>query len=325
MTRMSAVVMRPDQSLEITDVERPVPGPTEVLIKAAAAGVNPVDWKTRRGASPEDIEANSPSILGWDTAGEVIEAGAGVTRFNVGDRVFGMPRFPKRANAYAEYVVAGAREVARIPDSVTDTEAGALPLAALTAWQSVVDTLKVESGDQVLIHAASGGVGHLAVQIAKARGAEVWGTASVANHDALRELGVDHLIDYKTERFEDVATDMDAVLDLVGTGDNPIRSITSLKRGGQLVVIPSPGHLPNQDILDEAGVTATWMLVEPDYASLERVAEMLDAGTLRVVIADTRPLAKVGELHSIGEAGGPMGKLVATIGEHATSEPSTSA
>ncbi|NNE96809.1 MAG: NADP-dependent oxidoreductase [Acidimicrobiales bacterium] len=311
---MTAIVTNPDRSLSPVQVERPTPGPTEVLIKNAAAGINPVDWKIRaNGDIFRMFDPNAPMILGWDVAGEIVEAGAGVTRFAAGDRVFGMPRFPRPAGGYAEYVVAGSREVARIPDNVADIEAGALPLAVLTAWQSIVDTLKVCAGDRVLIHAASGGVGHLAVQIAKARGAEVWGTASAENHAALRDLGLDHPIDYKTERFEDIATDMDAVLDLVGTSDYPTRSVQSLKPGGKLVVVPSPEEMPPQEALDKADVTATWILVEPDYAALECIARMLQDGTLRVAIADTRPLSQIGELHAIGETGGPMGKLVATI------------
>lgn len=216
-----------------------------------------------------------------------------------------MPRFPSPAIAYAEYVVAGSRQVARIPDGTTDVAAGALPLAVLTAWQAVVDTLHIREGSRLQIHAASGGVGHLAVQIAKARGAEVWGTASERNHEALRELGVDHVIDYRSERFEDVATEMDAVIDLVGTADNALRSVRSLRRGGRLVIVPSPSDLPSRKILHAAGVTATWILVEPDYAALEEVARMLEAGTLRVVVGDTRPLDQIAELHAIGEAGPP--------------------
>ena len=314
MTTMTAITTNPDGTLSPSAVERPTPGPTEVLIKVAAAGVNPVDWKTRHGQGVNAFfDPNAPMVLGWDVAGRVVEVGAGVTRLGVGNRVFGMPRFPRPASAYAEYVVAGSREVARIPDSVTDIEAGALPLAALTAWQAIVDSLRVGEGDRVLIHAASGGVGHLAVQIAKTRGAEVWGTASAAKHEELRAFGVDHPIDYRAERFEEVATDMDAVLDLVGSDDYPIRSVRSLKRGGQLLVIPSPGQVPPQDVLDQAGVTASWMLVEPDYAALEQIARLLETGSLRVVVGDTRPLAQMAELHAIGEAGGPVGKLVATV------------
>ena len=314
MTTMTAIVANADHTMSVEQIERPTPGPTEVLIKSGAAGVNPVDWKIRaNGDAFGTFDPAEPMVIGWDVAGEVVEVGAGVTRFAVGDRVFGMPRFPRPANAYAEYVVAGAREVARIPDGTSTLEAGALPLAVLTAWQAVVDTLHIGEGDRILIHGASGGVGHLAVQIAKSLGAEVWGTASAQKHDALRELGVDHTIDYKSERFEDIATEMDAVLDLVGSGDYPARSVKSLKRGGKLVIVPSPQEMPSQEVLGEAGVTATWILVEPDYASLEKVAAMLENGTLRVVIGDTRPLAQIAELHAIGEAGGPMGKLVAVI------------
>lgn len=225
-----------------------------------------------------------------------------------------MPRFPRPAGAYAEYVVAGSREVARTPENLSDIEAAALPLAVLTAWQSVVDTLRIGVGDRLLVHAASGGVGHLAVQIAKSRGAEVWGTASAFKHDTLRDLGVDHLIDYRSERFEEIAVDMDAVLDLVGGPEHAKRSVQSLRRGGRLVVVPSPDDIPSNEVLDEAGVSAEWILVEPDYAALEAVARMIESGTLRVIVGDTRPLARLSELHEIGETGGPFGKLVATIG-----------
>lgn len=315
MTRMRAAVAQDDGSFELVTVDRPEPLATEVVIEVAAAGVNPVDWKTIDGAGARAAaSADEPLIVGWDVAGTIVEAGPGVTRFEVGDRVFGMPRFPRPANAYAEYVVAGSREIARTPDALSDVEAGALPLAGLTAWQAVVDTLRVGAGDRLLIHAASGGVGHLAVQIAKARGAEVWASASGSNHDLLRDLGADHLIDYRNERFEDVASDMDAVLDLYGQHANPTRSLATMRRGGRLALIPAPDQLPSPDALEAAAVTATWMLVEPDYAALEALAAMATAGALRVVVAETRPLAAVGELHEIGRRGGPPGKLVATIG-----------
>lgn len=311
---MRAITATPDGELIEAEVERPSPGLTEVLIEVAAAGVNPVDWKSRLGGPIRGLfDPDAPVILGWDVAGTVVEVGPGVTRLAVGDRVFGMPRFPRPASAYAEYAVAGSREVAHTPDNISDVEAGALPLAGLTAWQAIVDTMEVGEGDRVLIHAASGGVGHLAVQLAKIRGAEVWGTASAAKHEQLRDFGVDHPIDYRSEKFEEVATEMDAVLDLYGDDDYPVRSVRALKRGGRLVVIPSPMQLPPKDVLDEAGVSATWMLVEPDYASLERIARLLSDGDLRVVVGETRPLSKMAELHAIGEAGGPVGKLVATV------------
>lgn len=222
-----------------------------------------------------------------------------------------MPQFPLPASTYAQFAVARTREIARIPDGVSMIDAGAIPLAGLTAWQTVVDTLHVGAGDRVLNHAASGGVGHLAVQIAKARGAEVWATASEHNHDKLRDLGADHLIDYRTERFEDVAANLDVVLDLVGDGDTAARSVACLRRGGRLAAIPP--MLPTPDVLSNAGVTAVFVLVEPDYASLESLAEMLADGILQVVIGEQRPLVDMAELHEIGQRGGPFGELVATV------------
>ncbi len=169
--------------LEVVDVPRPEPGPTEVLVRVAAAGVNPVDWKVRaRGGFLGD----PPFTVGWDVAGVVEEVGIGVTRFAAGDRVFGMPRFPREAAAYAEYATSPSRQLARTPDGLSDVEAGAMPLAALTAWQALVETADVRPGSRVLVNGAAGGVGHLAVQIAKARGAYVIGTARAVQHETPR-------------------------------------------------------------------------------------------------------------------------------------------
>lgn len=308
---MKAIVVDDDGNLVPEMVERPVPGRTEVLIRTAAAGLNAADWKIPNsplidGMFPPGV----PRILGWDVAGEVVEKAEGVTRFEVGDRVFGMPRFPAPAQAYAEFVLARGREVARTPDNVTDVEAAAMPLAVLTAWQALVDTMKIGEGHRILIHAASGGVGHLAVQIAKVFGAEVWGTASASKHEQLRSLGLDHPIDYKTERFEEIATDMDFVFDAAGFGDYPTRSLQSLKPGGILV---SPTLVASPEEAAAAGVTAMSILVEPDYASLEKIADLMESRQLKPVVSETRPLERVGELHQIGLAGAPFGKLVAVV------------
>lgn len=298
----------------IEDLPRPEPGLIEVLVKVHVAGVNPVDWKTRTGGGMRGFfDDSKPMVLGWDIAGEVVEVGLGVTRFKVGDRVFGMPKFPDPANAYAEFVASPSRHLAKIPDGVGYDVAGAVPLAGLTAWQAVVDTLDLKAGHKVLIHAAAGGVGHLAVQIAKARGAEVWGTASAAKHDLLRELGCDHPIDYRTEDFAEIAKDMDGVIDFVGGEENPVRSLKTLKRGGKLVVIPSPAEVPSQELLDEAGVEGTWLLVEPDHMGLENIARMLQAGQLKVLIADSQPLEEMASLHALSESGKVTGKLIATL------------
>ncbi len=316
---MRALTATPSGDLEVATLDRPVPGPTEVLVRITVAGVNPADWKSLEGpppgASADAGPPPGPVVPGWDIAGTVVELGMGVTRFAVGDRVFGMPAFPAPASAYAQYTAARSRQLARIPDDVGDLEAGALPLAGLTAWQAVVDTLNVGPGDRVLVHAASGGVGHIALQLAKVRGAEVWVTASQRNHERLIELGADHVIDYRTERFEDVATEMDAVLDLLGEGDNPVRSVASLRRGGRLVQI-SP-FLPPHEVLEAAGVTAQFLLVEPDHAALASMAEMMSNGSLQVVVGASMPLEQMQELHDLGRRGGSFGKLAATVAHDA--------
>jgi len=187
-------------ALRIADVPVPAPGPTEVLVRVHAAGVVPVDWKTRAGAGVAGLLGPAPCILGWDVSGVVEQLGGGVTRFGVGDAVYGRPRFLHQAAGYAEYVTAPSRHLARKPASLDHVHAAELPLAGLTAWQALIDTADLQPGQRVLIHAAGGGVGHLAVQLARWREAHVTGTASAAKHDRLRALGADELIDYTTTR-----------------------------------------------------------------------------------------------------------------------------
>lgn len=285
--------------LELVEVERPEPVGTEVLVRVRAAGVNPVDWKTRSGNGPL---REPPFTVGWDVAGEVVELGQGVTRFAVGDRVLGMPRFPREAAGYAEYVTAPSRQLVRTPDVLSDVEAGALPLAALTAWQALVDIAAVGAGDRVLIHAAAGGVGHLAVQIAKSRGAYVIGTARAAHHDFLSEIGVDEAIDYTAQDAGATVRDADVVLDLVG-GDAGLRSLPPLRDGGLLILVPSSS---DRAALEQAAgdrVRVTNMLVEPDRADLEAITALVESGALRVNVARTFPLAEAAAAHELGERG----------------------
>ena len=296
--------------LEVQEVGRPEPLPTEVLVRVTAAGINPVDWQTRRGDGFRDAIGDPPLILGWDIAGVVEEVDPDVTRFAPGDRVFGMPWFPRLARAYAEFVTSPARQLARTPEALNDEQAGGLPLAGLTAWQALVDVAEVGEGTRVLIHAAAGGVGHLAVQIASARGAYVIGTAREEKHDLLRDLGVDEPIDYRARPFEEVVSDVDVVLDLVAGEDYGLRSLKALRTDGLWLCIPADVPDAVAAAAREQSKRALSFLVEPDYAGLESLAALADEGSLRVVIDETFPLAQAGEAQGLLEEGRATGKIV---------------
>ncbi|MEU9161605.1 NADP-dependent oxidoreductase [Streptomyces sp. NPDC048424] len=294
------------ETLVEREVDRPEPGLGEILVRVHAAGVNPVDWKTR--ASGALITWGEVPIVGWDVSGTVEAVGPGVTVYRPGDEVYGMPSFPRQAGGYAEYVAAPARHFARKPASLDHVQAAALPLAALTAWQALVDTAAVAAGQRVLVHAAAGGVGHLAVQIAKARGAYVIGTASAGKHGLLRELGADEVIDYREQDFTEAVSDVDVVLDAVG-GEIAERSLKVLKPGGHLVTLPGPDGLP----ADAQGVHASWVLVEPDLKGLEAIAALADQGLLKPLVDTVLPLEQAAKAHEIGELGRTTGKIVLTV------------
>jgi NADPH:quinone reductase-like Zn-dependent oxidoreductase len=312
---VKAVVMREfggPEVLEVKEVEQPKPIPTEVLVRVAAAGINPVDWKTRERGGRREAIGDPPMILGWDVAGTVEELGGGVTRFAPGDRVFGMPWFPRLAKANAEFVTSPSRQLALAPDALPNAYAGALPLAGLTAWQTVVDTARVGRGDRVLIHAAAGGVGHLAVQVAKARAAHVIGTARSEQHDFLRELGIDELVDYQTEAFEETVSEVDVVIDLVGTEDYGLRSLEVLREGGVLVEVPRGVNESVLAAAEEQSKRVTGFLVEPDHVGLESLAALAEGGQLRVVVDETFPLERAAEAHKYLQSGKAQGKVVLT-------------
>ena len=295
--------------LELVEVDRPDPAPTEVLVRVAAAGVNPVDWKVRaRGGFLGD----PPFTVGWDVAGTVEQLGGGVTRFAVGDRVFGMPRFPKAAGAYAEYVTSPSRQLARTPEGLSDVEAAALPLAGLTAWQALVETADVQPGQRVLVLGAAGGVGHLAVQIAKARGAHVIATARSAKHAFLANLGADETIDYSLGPVEDAVGEIDVVLDLVGS-ETTAGALKTVRDGGLFIVVPSAASVGSLEELAAERVRVTGILVEPDRAGLEAIAGLVEAGELRPHVSATFPLEHAARAHEAGETGRTQGKLVLTI------------
>lgn len=294
------------------ETPRPVPGPTEILVRVHAAGVNPTDFKQRVTGGLGLW--GDPPILGYDVSGIVERVGLGVSLYAPGDEVFGMPRFPHQAGAYAEYVTGPARQFAPKPQSVDHVEAAALPLAALTAWQVLVDTAAVQPGQRVLIHAAAGGVGHLAVQIAKAHGAHVIGTASVGKHPLLRSLGADELVDYSAGPFEKAVDNVDVVVDTIG-GDYPRRSLDTLRAGGVLVCLASPFD-PGEDVAAEAaarGVRVAAPLVEPDRLALTQIAGLVESNALRPVIDTVLPLADARRAHELGESGRTTGKIVLRV------------
>ncbi|MFD3607116.1 NADP-dependent oxidoreductase [Streptomyces atroolivaceus] len=309
MRAIRQTVLGGPEVLDEVEVERPAPGPSELLVRVRAAGLNPTDWKHRENGG---FLKEPPFVLGWDVSGVVEAVGLGVALFEPGDEIFGMLPYPYGAGSHAEYVTAPARSFARKPASVDHEQAGALPLAALTAWQALVDTADVRPGQRVLIHAAAGGVGHLAVQIAKARGAYVIGTASAAKHDFLRELGVDEPVDYQKTDFAEAVRHVDVVLDTIG-GDYRFRSLRVLRPGGLLVTLLPSGAT---DFIEEAGklgVRAVEMLVEADHAGMNAIAELVEGGKLRATIAGRFPLAEAAKAHALGDTGRTTGKLVLTL------------
>ncbi|WIM98898.1 NADP-dependent oxidoreductase [Actinoplanes oblitus] len=299
--------------LRIAEVPIPEPLPTEVRVRVIAAGVNPVDHKTRAGAGMAGVLGEPPFILGWDVSGVVEKVGFGVHTLAVGDEVYGMPWFPRQAGGYAEFVTAPSRQFARKPASIGHAAAAAVPLAALTAWQALTAATTITAGQRVLVHAAAGGVGHFAVQFAKHLGARVIGTARAEKHDWLRSLGADELIDYTTTRFEEVAKDVDVVLDLVGDEDTGVRSVAALAPGGLLIAVPSGVSAAVSQAAERAGARAIGFLVEPDGPALAEIAALIDAGRVHVEVAGVLPLAEAGEAHRRLATGRTRGKLVLEI------------
>ncbi|MFC6014329.1 NADP-dependent oxidoreductase [Nocardia lasii] len=297
--------------LRVVEVDKPTPGPAEVLIRVHAAGVNPTDsWHRGSGGLFGEIVP-----LGWDVSGVVEAVGVGVTLFAPGDEVFGMPRLPYAAGTYAEYVTAPTRHLARKPANLTHPEAGALALVALTAWQALVDTAEVGPGRRVLIHAGAGGVGHVAIQIAKARGAHVIVTARADNHDFVRSLGADEVIDYTTTDFVAAVRDVDVVVDPIG-GEYGPRSLRVLRSGGILVSLASPAEAALVEQARPFGVRAGFMIVEPDGAALREIAALVEAGALRVHVETALPLELAAKAHEISDTRRGRGKIVLTVDQN---------
>src|SRR6266849_2025149 len=297
--------------LNYEDAPRPQPQAGEVLVRVHAAGVNPIDWKVREGHMKDFWPNKFPLILGWDLSGVVEELGpspAAEGRFKIGDEVYSLPD-PTRNGAYADYIVVRESEISLKPNSLHHIRAAAVPLAALTAWQSLFDTAQLQPGQRVLIHAGSGGVGHLAVQLAKWKGAYVFATASTKNQDLLRDLGVDESIDYTQQRFEEIARNIDIVLYTIG-GETQERSWSVLKKGGNLVSLVQP---PSEEKAEELGVHAAFVAGHSRGAQLAEIAKLIDSGKLAPVIDRILPLSEVRRANELSKSGHTHGKIVLRV------------
>ncbi|MDX8530324.1 NADP-dependent oxidoreductase [Mesorhizobium sp. VK25A] len=294
--------------LFVAEQPDPAPKPGQVLIRVKAAGINPVDGAVRGGSYP--LLGEPPFILGWDISGTVAALGDGVSAFKVGDEVFGMPLFPKQAGAYAELAAAPADEIAAKPAAIDHAHAAALPLAGLTAWQGLVRHGGLQAGQRVLVHAGAGGVGHLAVQIAKARGAWVASTASADKTDFVRSIGADEVIDYTKGEFTGKVGDLDLVLETVG-GDHAAGSLEVLRDGGVLVsLLAVPDAVKAK--AKERNIRVERMSVTPDREGLIELARLVDAGKLVPHVAKAFPLDQAGAAHAF-LATRPIGKVVLTV------------
>lgn len=290
-------------------LSRPEPGPGEVLVKVEAAGVGPWDGWLRAGKSalPQPL----PLTLGSDLSGEIVAAGPGVSELRVGEQVYGVTN-PRFIGAYAEYAVASAGMVSTKPTSLTHVEAASLPVVAVTAWQALFDHAQLEAGQRVVIHGAAGNVGSYAVQLASHAGVQTIATVSTGDVAAMRILGANTVIDYRTQRFEEEVRGADAVIDLVG-GETQTRSFQVLRRSGKLISAVSN---PDQQLAQRYGVGATFFLVNVTSRYLTEIARLVDGGKLRTQVGAVLPLADAREAHLMLERVRPQpkGKIVLAVG-----------
>jgi NADPH:quinone reductase-like Zn-dependent oxidoreductase len=303
--------------LQVEDVALPVPAADEILIKVHASGVNPVDWVVRQGGN--DVLRSFltlPMTLGWDAAGMVEATGSEVTTFQKGDAVYGIPNFPGNGS-YAEYCAAKASQFAHKPKNIGFNEAAGVPLAGLTAWTALFEQGKLRPGQRVLIQGASGGVGSFAVQFAKAKGAYVIGLASAGNLAYLKQLGADEVLDYRSQRFEDLVHDVDIVLEASPQRDNAerLKAVSILKEGGILVSVNLDFPFNEEVLAALAQKHATGALSanQPRQDWLTEIAELIEAGSVKVFVSQVFPLAQVADAHRESETWHVRGKLILEI------------
>ena len=312
-TKMKAIVIHEYGGLEVLKYEempRPEPKDDEILVRVIAAGVNPVDGLIRSGKWAKFFNITLPLVPGYDIAGVVEKTGGKIDKFKKGDAVYAYISL-KKAGGYAEYALVTEKEAAPKPKSAGFVEAAAVPVVALTAWQALVDTAKLGPGQSVLVHGGSGGVGSFAIQFAKLRGAKVFATASTRNQDLLKQLGADVAIDYTKQKFEDVAKDVDVVLESVGK-ETLARSYAVVKKGGILVSLIGP---PDQAELDKHGIRGAALGVEPDSAELAEIGKLIDEKKIKVIVSQTFPLADAAKAQEQADTGHTRGKIVLKVAD----------
>lgn len=312
---MKAIVLEefggPDK-LQVQDIDMPTVQAGELLIQVKAAGINPIDMASRAGdGAAQALEL--PFVLGWEIAGVVTEVGDATQGFSQGDRVFGMTRFPQSGGGYAEFATAKASDMARMPDDLGFTDAASVPMKALTAWQALVDNGKIAENDRVLIHGASGGVGHFAVQIARQLGAHVYGTCSPENADMVSALGCNTIIDYHQTDFADVAQYLDLVLETVGGDEHTLRSISALKTNGKLIYLPGPMSDQIKQVAAERQVKAEYLTVQPNGSQLRALAEWLKDSSLKVRVSLSYGFDEISEAHRDLEKATVPGSVVLEV------------
>ncbi len=300
-------------NFSIKDIDKPTPKANEVLIAIKALSINPVDYKVR--ANENVLNAiygeTRPAILGWDIAGTVVALGGDVSKFKIGDKVFGMVNFVGQGNTYAEYVSSPEDHLAIIPEGVSFEEAAATTLAALTALQVLKD--RVKKGDRILIHAGSGGVGHFAIQIAKSLGAHVITTSSVKNKAFVFSLGADEFIDYRTQQFQDEVSNLDFVFDMFN-GEILLNSIKVVKEGGKIISLPTPDF--SDEILGlakERNVDVSFLMVHSNGEDMQTLAIMLSNGSIKPSIFKTYRFEDMAKAHEQQESGRTVGKIIITL------------
>ena len=292
--------------LRYEDADKPNVLPNDVLIRVVAASFNPIDAKIRQGFLKDQMPRPLPFVLGWDCAGIVEEIGENVTKFNVGDEVYGYPEFA-RGGTYAEFVAVDESQIALKPKTISFAESASLPMTAQAALTSL-ETAQLQSNQRILIHGGAGGVGSNAIQIAKALGAYIITTASGDGIELVKSLGADEVIDYKTTNFKDVVKDVDVVLDILG-GQTQEDSWSVLKKGGFLVATAMP---PSQEKAQEFGVRAAFIFTQPRGEALEKIAEMVDKKQIRTIVGEEIPLENAQKAH---ESKGGNGKIVIAVGK----------